>query len=438
MEKKVLLELLGDGGPFSSTYIDDQVERVAMNDSLKLDELTTMLDETTDRVLTLEQTTTKLDRLRSEICHNQEELATAMIYGELEQYFHGVRSELERSIDECASGKVPLIVKSNQLTALCRTQSTSHLCHRAARRAFICESYSIKRDPDGLRFLMRIRLMVPMNEQSALTSRVNNIGRFLTNRADGVNIFQRIKGLPEYIVQTQPGPTGIHPVYADQCKLNDGCYICNMHEVRSSNDASSKCIRALLGEVNLIESDDQEMKQPKDVCETEQVRTSLTCKVTSTSFGYTVAVSKEITIRKTYLETESLSKCPAGDLCIVPFPEEGRNSFICDEKTISLTAAGDLQVLNEDTLKININGTSLENFEIGADKVKTYLRSHGVLSHYEKHRQWYHLVVIIIAGLIIIVLIARCIRFIGLKCRCRKPAEQWHPGSNIANDRCDI
>ena len=94
------------------------------------------------------------------------------------EYFNQVRNTLETAVDQSDEGKTPDIFRQIDLANLCRTQSSSSICHRSARWTFTCNDYSIKIDSTGLKFAVNVIMFVPLSESQAELLRLTNIGLY--------------------------------------------------------------------------------------------------------------------------------------------------------------------------------------------------------------------------------------------------------------------
>ena len=61
------------GGPFTAGYINSQIERINLTETVELDELNRALGDTNDKIIRLEQNAKKLDAFRSEVFQNERE-----------------------------------------------------------------------------------------------------------------------------------------------------------------------------------------------------------------------------------------------------------------------------------------------------------------------------------------------------------------------------
>ena len=72
-KRRSALSFWSMGGPFTAGYIDSQIERINLTETVELDELNRALGDTNDKIIRLEQNAKKLDAFRSEVFQNERE-----------------------------------------------------------------------------------------------------------------------------------------------------------------------------------------------------------------------------------------------------------------------------------------------------------------------------------------------------------------------------
>lgn len=420
------------GGPFSDRYINQEIERVRIDEQVQLDQLSQALANQQQVVVTVNQTVAKLDKLRAEVCNNTAAVSEANVYSQLQEYFHMVRSQLERAVDMCDEGHIPDIFRGSDLANLCRTQSSASVCHRAARRVFQCRSYSIKVTNEGLQFLIQAEMFIPLSESQVEVAKVINIGRF--TEVGSTNVFSRIVSLPDYAIKTGES---VLPLYRKQCSRLGQTYRCSLHTTLANAD--NRCIEHLLADSLLHRLGEGEDPAPEAVCELESVTTKSTCRLYDTPGGFVIASAKKLVIKSENLDIEDKFVCEAEQLCRVELPKQGHTFFICDGRDVRLTSSGSTKHLGQAaSLAVVVNGTALESFGSPVESVKSQLRARGLLQHYDKHSDMYGLVAVLVVALVVIGIFVQCFWRIGARIKCRERRD-WVPGEVVThNSRCDI
>ena len=174
-----------EGGFFSSTYIDNQIQSVKDITTADRTELSQAIERNSKILLTLQADRKEHEQLRSTVCASNQHLSEALYLSELRNTQAQLEFKYELILRNCAGNLVPDQIDTAILTKICTAKSDSGRCYgKSVRSLFSCRLTKplITTKKVGIRFVLTMQVPI---EELYRSYRLHSIGvPFRSNAID--------------------------------------------------------------------------------------------------------------------------------------------------------------------------------------------------------------------------------------------------------------
>ena len=169
-------EYYTEGGFFSSTYIDNQIQTVKDIATADRTELSDAIKRNSKVLLTLQADQKEHEQLKSTVCASTQHLSEALYLSELRSTQAQLEFKYELILRNCARNLVPDQIDTAVLTKICTAKSDSGRCYgKAVRSLFSCKLTKplITTKKVGIRFTLTMQVPI---EEVYRSYRIHSIG----------------------------------------------------------------------------------------------------------------------------------------------------------------------------------------------------------------------------------------------------------------------
>ena len=164
------------GGFFTSSYIDSNIERVEQLEKADVSVLKDAVQRQSKILLTLQGDLEEKERLRSSICETTTELSEDIVLLELKEAQTRLEFKSEEILKSCSEGTVPDHVETDVLTKVCSAvSSSSHCIGPEVRALFSCKLRTPLITTELVGVTLELSMSVPVSENYS-AYKVHSIG----------------------------------------------------------------------------------------------------------------------------------------------------------------------------------------------------------------------------------------------------------------------